>query len=468
MYYGVVVLGAGPGGYVSAIRAAQLGANTAIIEKNKVGGTCLNVGCIPTKALMKNVEILYYIEAGKKRGIKIKGELKLDYAKAVKAKDKAVKQLVSGVTGLMASNEIALYQGMGTVREGKKIEVTSDTGETETIEYGKLILATGSSPKMPPIPGSDLEGVMTSEGLLSETEVPEKLVIIGAGVIGCEFATIFNAYGSRITMVEMLDKPVGLLDSDVADYMEGSLTQMGIDLKLGKQVKSIAQEAEGTLDVVIADQNGNEETIHGNKVLISIGRGPNVAGLEELNLKTECGYVVVNDELETSAKDVYAIGDVTGKKLLAHVASEMGVVAAENAMGADKKMELGIVPSCLYTIPEVGSVGLSEKEAKDAGYDVMVGKFPLVACGKAVATGDTEGMFKIVADKTTRKVLGAHLVGKSATELVAEMAAYMKMNATIDDVVDTIHAHPTISESIAEAARDMDNCTIHMPRKQRC
>lgn len=465
MFYDVVVLGAGPGGYVSAIRAAQLGAKTAIIEKNKVGGTCLNVGCIPTKALMKNVEILYYIDAGKKRGIKVKGELELDYAKAVKAKDKAVKQLVNGVTGLLGSNEITMYQGMGTVKAGNKIEVAAENGDVETIEYGKLILATGSSPKMPPIPGADLEGVMTSEGFLSITEVPEKLVVIGAGVIGCELATVFKAYGSQITMVEMMDKPVAILDSDVANYMEGILTQQGIDLKLGKQVKSIARNDAGSLDVTIADKDGNEEVVSGDKVLISIGRGPNVAGLDELGLETERGYVVVNDKLETSAKDVYAIGDVTGKKLLAHVASEMGVVAAENAMGASKIMDLSIVPSCIYTIPEVGCVGMSEKEAKDAGYDVICGKFPLVACGKAVATGDTEGMFKIVADKKTRKVLGAHLVGKSATELVAEMAAYMKMNATVDDVVDTIHAHPTISESIAEAARDIDNCTIHMPKK---
>ena len=465
MFYDVVVLGAGPGGYVSAIRAAQLGAKTAIIEKNKVGGTCLNVGCIPTKALMKNVEILHYIDAGKKRGIKVKGELELDYAKAVKAKDKAVKQLVNGVTGLLGSNEITMYQGMGTVKAGNKIEVAAENGDVETIEYGKLILATGSSPKMPPIPGADLEGVMTSEGFLSITEVPEKLVVIGAGVIGCELATVFKAYGSQITMVEMMDKPVAILDSDVANYMEGILTQQGIDLKLGKQVKSIARNDAGSLDVTIADKDGNEEVVSGDKVLISIGRGPYVAGLDELGLETERGYVVVNDKLETSAKDVYAIGDVTGKKLLAHVASEMGVVAAENAMGASKIMDLSIVPSCIYTIPEVGCVGMSEKEAKDAGYDVICGKFPLVACGKAVATGDTEGMFKIVADKKTRKVLGAHLVGKSATELVAEMAAYMKMNATVDDVVDTIHAHPTISESIAEAARDIDNCTIHMPKK---
>lgn len=465
MDYDVVVLGAGPGGYVSAIRSAQLGAKTAIIEKNSIGGTCLNVGCIPTKALMKNVEILHYIDAGKKRGIKIDGKLALDYSKAVKAKDKAVKQLVNGVTGLLASNGIDCYQGTGIVKKDKKIEIKKQNGESETIGYNKLIIATGSSPKRPPIPGIDLEGVVTSEELLSETQVPERLIIIGAGVIGCEFATVFNAYGSHITMVEMLDRPVAVLDSDVSEYMEGILTQMGIDLRLQRQVKSMEKSNDGSIVVTIADAEGNEEKIEGDKVLVSIGRGPNTEGLEELDLDTERGYIKINDKLQTSVKDVYAIGDVTGKKLLAHVASEMGVVAAENAAGADKDMDLSIVPSCIYTIPEVGCVGLSEKEALDKGYDVAVGKFPLIACGKAVATGDTDGVFKIVSDKASRKILGAHLVGKSATELVAEVAAYMKMNGTIDDIIDTIHAHPTISEAVAEAARDVDGCTIHMPKK---
>lgn len=465
MFYDLVVLGAGPGGYVSAIKAAQMGAKVAIIEKNKVGGTCLNVGCIPTKALMKNVEILHYIEAGKKRGIKIDGQLVLDYSKAVKAKDKAVKQLVNGVTGLLASNEVDLYQGMASAKADKTIEIEKADGTKALIQYAKLIIATGSSPKMPPIPGADLEGVETSEGLLGITEVPERLIVIGAGVIGCEMATVFNAYGSKITMVEMLDEPVAMLDQDISRYMEGILIQMGIDLRLGRQVKGIAKNSNGELQVTIADQEGNEETVFGDKVLVSIGRAPNTTGLEELGLETERGFIVIDDHLETNVKGVYAIGDVTGKKQLAHVASEMGIRAAENALGQDKVMDLSIVPSCIYTIPEVGSVGLSEREAKEQGHEIAMGEFPLVACGKAVATGDSEGIFKIISDSKTRKILGAHLVGKSATELVAEMAAYMKMGATVDDVIDTIHAHPTISESIAEAARDIDGCAIHMPKK---
>lgn len=463
--YDVVVLGAGPGGYVTAIRVAQLGGSVAIIEKENVGGTCLNVGCIPTKALIKNVEILHSIEMGKKRGIKIDGEIVLDYEKAVKAKDSAVRQLVSGVKSLLASNGVDFYQGMGRVEADSIISIESPEG-TEQIQYSKLIIATGSSPKVPPIPGAEAEGVMTSETLLVEKTVPANLTIIGGGVIGCEFASIFKAYGSKVTIVEMLPDVVAMLDGDVSSYMRDMLLDQGMDLKLGVQVKEIIKPENGELDVVVVDKEGKEESLKSDKVLISIGRKPNTAGLENLNLEMDRGFVVVNDRLETSAPGVYAIGDVTGKKQLAHVASDMGIIAAENAMGASKKMDLEIVPSCIYTIPEVGSVGLSEREAREKGYEILVGKFPLVACGKAVATGEPEGVFKIIANKADRKILGAHLIGKSATEVIAEMAAYMKMNATIDHITETIHAHPTISESIAEAARNVDGCTIHMPKQK--
>lgn len=303
--YDVAVLGAGPGGYVAAIRAAQIGAKVAIIEKASVGGTCLNVGCIPTKALIKNVEILHAIDAGKKRGIKIDGNIELDYAKAVKAKDNAVKQLVNGVTGLLASNGVDQYQGMGTVVEDNFISIEKSDGETEKIQYNKLIIATGSSPKLPPIPGADLEGVMTSTELLSIKEVPKQLIIIGAGVIGCEFASIFNAYGSKITMVEMESRPVAMMDSDVAENMNGMLMQNGIDLKLERQVKSITKRADGSLDVAIADKSGEEEIITGTAVLISIGRKSNLDGLDNLKLQTEKGFIIVNDKLETSVPDVY-------------------------------------------------------------------------------------------------------------------------------------------------------------------
>lgn len=461
--YDVAVLGAGPGGYVSAIRAAQLGAKTAIIEKKRVGGTCLNVGCVPTKALMKNVEILHGLDIGRQRGIQAE-KVTLDFKKAIRAKDKAVRQLTGGVEGLLASNGVERYAGMGTVKEDHQIQISTEGG-LETIAYDKLIIATGSAPSLPPIPGIETPGIVTSDALLNETQVPEKLVIIGGGVIGCEMASIFRAYGSKVTIVEMMPALVSNLDHSISESMMGIITGQGIEVKVRQRVIRFEQAADNEINVILEGPDKTEETLTGSKVLISTGRKPMTAGLEELGLEIEKGFMQINDHLETSRKGVYAIGDVTGKRQLAHVASEMGIWAAENAMGADKKLDLNIVPSCVYTIPEVGSVGLSEAEAKEKGLETVIGTFPLMACGKAVATGEANGIFKIIAHKGTRKILGAHLIGKSATEIIAEMAAYMKMGATVEDITETIHSHPTISESIAEAARAVDGLCVHMPKR---
>ena len=319
MNYDVVVIGAGPGGYVSAIRAAQLGAKTAIVEKESIGGTCLNVGCIPTKALMKNVEIIHGLEVGAQRGITIDGELKLNYKRAVKAKNSAVRQLVKGVEGLLASNGVDVYKGMGTVKEGKVVSINSEN-ETKEIGYEKLIIATGSAPAVPPIKGSDLEGVMTSNELLALESVPESMVIIGGGVIGCEFATILSAYGCKVTIVEMMPTLVSMLDNDISEYMEGIMQERGVELKLGKQVEEIKNTEDGMLSVSMKDDSG-VETVKGNNVLISIGRKTNTDGLEVLDLDMVRGRITVDDKLETSKADVFAIGDVTGKKQLAHAAA---------------------------------------------------------------------------------------------------------------------------------------------------
>lgn len=460
--YDIAVLGAGPGGYVSAIRAAQLGAKTAIIEKKRVGGTCLNVGCVPTKALMKNVEILHALDLGKQRGIQAEN-VTLDFKKAIKAKDKAVRQLTGGVEGLLASNGVDFYAGMGTAKENREIQVRTEDG-LETIAYDKLIIATGSAPSLPSIPGIETPGVVTSDALLNETKIPEKLVIIGGGVIGCELASVFRAYGSKVTIVEMMPDLVSNLDQSISKSMMGIITGQGIEVKVHQRVIRFEQAADSEINIFLEGTDKTAEMLTGSKVLISTGRKPMTAGLEDLGLDTEKGFIQINDHLETSRKGVYAIGDVTGKRQLAHVASEMGIWAAENAMGAGNKLDLDIVPSCIYTIPEVGSVGLSEAEAKEKGYEAAIGTFPLMACGKAVATGEADGMFKIIADKRTRRILGAHLIGKSATEIIAEMAAYMKMGATTEDIAQTIHAHPTISESIAEAARAVDGWCVHMPK----
>lgn len=461
--YDVVVLGAGPGGYEAAIRAAQMGAETAVIEKEHIGGTCLNVGCIPTKALLRNVEIIHGIRAGRKRGIKINGELELDYSKAVRAKDKAVKQLVNGVSGLLASNGIDVIQGTGFPKKDHTIDIVKADGTKESIGFRKLIIATGSRPALPPIPGIENEGILTSNEILSITEVPEKMVIIGAGVIGSEIGTVFSTYGSDVTMVEMMPHAVGNLDHMLAETMDGILTDQGITLLTETSVKAFEVNNDKKISVTVESAQGEQSVITADTVLVSIGRSPNTEELSELALDMDGRFVAVNEKLETSEADIYAIGDVTGKRQLAHVASEMGITAAENAMGAQKEMSYEVIPACVYTIPEIGTVGLTEKGAAEKGYDAAVGTFPLMACGKAVATDHADGQFKIIADRETGKILGAHLVGHGATEIVAEAAAYMKMDATAEDIIETIHSHPTISESMAEAARDIYGMTIHMP-----
>lgn len=464
--YDLAVLGAGPGGYEAAIRAAQLGAKTVIIEKEHIGGTCLNVGCIPTKVLLKNVEIIHGIKSGRKRGIKINGELELNYAKAVKTKDKSVKQLVNGIAGLLASNNIDVINGTGYPKKNHTVDIVHNDGSSETVGYDKLIIATGSRPSLPPIEGIENENILTSNEILSISEIPERLIIIGAGVIGSEIGTVFNAYGSKVTMIEMMSHAVGNLDEMLSESMDGILQEQGITLITDTAVKAFNRTENGEIDVLMESKQGEKSVITGDKVLISIGRRPNVEELAELDLKMDGKFVAVTDNLETSDKDIYAIGDVTGKKQLAHVASEMGIIAAENAMGSYKAMSYDIIPACIYTIPEIASVGMTEREAVAKYHDISTGIFPLMACGKAVATDCADGQFKIVADNETKKILGAHLVGHGATEIIAEIAAYMKMDATVDDIIETVHAHPTISESVAEAARDIYGMTIHMPAKK--
>ena len=465
-HYEIVIIGAGPGGYVSAIRAAQLGAKVAIVEKDKVGGACLNVGCIPTKALMKNVEILHYIQQGKKCGIQT-GEIILDLKKAVKNKDKAVRQLVSGVEGLLASNGVDVYRGQGIVGDGKTVTVKYHDmpEEKDVITFDKLIIATGSRAAMPPIEGIELDGVVTSTELLETTEVPKHLIIIGGGVIGCELAMIFKAYGSAVTIVEMMPALGSGLDGEMSDYMHDLFVDMEVDILLEHQAEQITTQADRRLGLAVRDKHCNKKLLHGDKILISVGRKANMTGLEALDFELEKGFIHVNDIMETNIPDVYAIGDVTGKKLLAHVAEEMGIAAVENALcNYQKTIALDQIPGCIYTIPEMAAIGETEETAKAKGYDIVTGKFPLMACGKAVATGDTDGFFKIIADRKTDRILGAHLIGKSATELIAEIAAYMKMGACLSDIIETIHSHPTISEAVVEAARATGDEAIHMPR----
>ncbi|MFZ7131538.1 MAG: dihydrolipoyl dehydrogenase [Eubacteriales bacterium] len=458
--YDVVVLGGGPGGYVAAIRAAQLGGKVALVEKNVLGGTCLNVGCIPTKTLVKNAEILHSIKDAGRRGIKI-SDPEIDMEKVIKNKDLVVKKLVGGITGILKSHDIKVYSGKGFINRSNTVEIVEGTDKDRKISFNKCIIATGATPLIPPIPGLEDPGILTSTEILDLKEVPKELVIIGGGVIGCEFATIFSSFGSKVTIIEMLPRLIPNMDGEIASTLTGSFTKSGIKVMTESKVEKVENKG----DQYIVTVSGNKELqIKADKVLVSIGRKVNLEGLENSGIEID-KLIKVDEYLQTSNKNIYAIGDVTGKIQLAHVASAQGIKAAENAMGHRVKMKYNVVPSCIYTIPEIGSVGLTEEEAKERYGVVNVGKFPMSASGKALTMGETEGFAKIIADRKYGEILGVHVIGPNATELVAEAAAVMKLEGTLEELADIIHAHPTISETIMEAAHEALDGAIHLPRK---
>lgn len=456
--YDVAVIGGGPGGYVAAIRAAQLGAKVALFEKDHIGGTCLNKGCIPTKALAKNAEIISLIRKGRNRGLII-GDVQVDMEKTIDMKNDTVNQLANGISGILKSYDINLIKGEAIIAKDKTIQVGS---EKYTVD--KIILATGSIPALPPIDGINSEGVITSDELLNLTSIPEHLIVVGGGVIGLEFANIFKLFGSQVTVIEMQPNLIPNMDTDLATETEKILSNQDIKIHLNTTVTKIAKQ-ESQVEVII-DKKGTEETISGDKVLISVGRTPSTKGLENLDLRVSRNAIEVNEYLETNIDGVYAIGDVTAKNMLAHVASHQGIIAAENALGRKKKMKYNVIPSCIYTIPEISSVGLTEAQARKQYGEIQVGRFPLYASGKAFAMGSTEGFVKIISEPKYGEILGCHIIGPNATEIIAEVAMVMSLEGTVDEIIDTIHAHPTMAESIMEAAHDITNSAIHLPKKR--
>lgn len=457
--YDVVVLGAGPGGYVAAIRAAQLGGKVAVIEKDNFGGTCLNRGCIPTKTFVKNAEIIHEIKNAGKRGILV-AEPEIDMSGMLQMKDMVVNQLSTGVYGLLKSNGVAIYRGEGTVTDHKTVVIKNEDTE---IAYNKLIIATGSENFIPPIKGLD-DGILTSTELLNIDTVPESLAIIGGGVIGCEFATVFAALGTRVTIVEMMPRLVANLDEDISQQLQKNFKKSKIQVRTSHSVKEIAKNADCYVLKMDDINNKCDVELTAEKVLISVGRKPNLAGLEALGLDMKGKYIKTDEKQKTNLEDVYAIGDVNGTIQLAHVASAQGRAAAENAMGMDSSCSLDVVPSCIYTIPEIGTVGLTETAAREKyGENIIIGKFPVAALGKALAMGETEGSYKIISEKETKKVLGVHIFGANATDLIMEAAVVMQAGGTLDMITDTIHAHPTMAEGIMEAAHAVEGLCIHMP-----
>ncbi|MDD4169011.1 MAG: dihydrolipoyl dehydrogenase [Desulfotomaculaceae bacterium] len=459
MSYNIVVIGAGPGGYVAAIRAAQLGARVALVEKDEVGGTCLNRGCIPTKTLTSSVELLHSIRRAAELGITT-GEVKVDFSQLMERKTKIVSQLVTGVNYLIRKNKIELIKGLARLQAPGRVSVAMAGGEETVLATDNIIIATGTEPTQISALGYDGELVLTSNEILNIAAIPEKLVVIGGGVVGCEFACIFNALGTQVTVLEVMPTILPVIDQVAAKTMQGLLKRQGISVKTSINILEINKSAR--IVRVVLDSG---EEIVADKVLISIGRTINSRALEleEVGVAVgQRGEIIVNDKLETSVPGIYAIGDITGKVQLAHVASAQGLVAVENILGRTKVMDYRVIPNCIFTHPEVAGVGLTTQEAKEKGIAVKTGKFPFIANGKAKAMGETDGFVKILADLKKDRILGVHIVGPHATDLIAEAALAIQMGVTVGQLAETIHAHPTLSEAVQEAAEAVHGISIHI------
>jgi dihydrolipoamide dehydrogenase len=458
----LIIIGGGPAGYVGAIRAAQLGAKVTLVEKEEVGGTCLNVGCIPTKVLTSAAHTFSTLKNAERWGLKVHG-MELDFLSLMKRKQMVVNRLVTGVKSLLKTHGVNLVKGKATFVDENKIEVKLDNGAIEKLEADKFLIATGSVPLQLPIPGIESEGVIDSTGALSLTSIPKSMLIVGGGAIGCEFAYIYHSFGTQIIIVELLSQILPGEDEEVSAGLRASLEKSGIKIYTSSKVSQIASAKEGNKIVTISTSD-EETNVKVEKVLMSVGRKANTKdmGLEKLGIKMDRGTILVDDHLRTNLPHIFAAGDCIGNWLLAHVASMEAEIAVENALGEDKKMDYTAVPSCIFTHPEIGSVGLNEKQAKEKGCEVKTGKFPMVACGRAQAENEPDGFVKVVVEKTSGKILGAQILGHRATDLIAELTLAIKMGAKTQDVIDTIHAHPTLSEPIREAVLKAEGRPIHM------
>jgi dihydrolipoamide dehydrogenase len=450
--YDVLVIGAGPGGYVAALRASQLGAKVGIIEDTYIGGVCLNVGCIPSKALLRSAEVYETLGEAKQFGIVVDGTIEPDWPAIQTVKDQAVKRLTGGVGTLLKKAGVTIYEGRGRFRDRHTLEVSAADGP-QVLTADKVIVATGSRPIRLPLPGFDLPGVLDSTGALGLASLPASLLIVGGGVIGVEFANIYASFGVQVTVVEMLDRLLPMMDPEISTEVARSLRRKKVASYVESRASEIVQRGD-LLRVSVTTPKG-EEQFDVEKVLVSVGRRPNVEdlGLEVVGVRVERG-IAVNERMETNVPGVYAIGDVTGKWWLAHVASKEGVVAAENACGHSTQIDYKSVPSCVFTHPEVATVGLTEDQARAQGYDVLVGKFPFLANGKAVTYGERGGFVKVVSERKYGEVLGLHIVGPHASDLILEGGLALQLEATLDEIDATTHAHPTLGEAIAEAALD--------------
>ncbi|MCE5198564.1 MAG: dihydrolipoyl dehydrogenase [Armatimonadota bacterium] len=461
--YDVAVIGGGPGGYVAAIKAAQLGGKVAIVEKDELGGVCLNRGCIPTKAMLACAELYdTVLNRSDNFGVKVTGA-SLDYAAVIAHRQKVVKTLVSGVGFLMKKNSIKVFKGAGRLASANSVEVTAADGSKETFEARNIIIATGSEPAKIPIPGLDGENVWDSDGALGADNVPKSMLVIGAGAIGLEWGFMFNKFGCKVTIVELMPHILPLNDSEIADELAKSLKRSGIEILNEHKVTKVEQANGEMVATVVTADGSNERKISAEKILVAVGRRSvsTGLGLEEIGVATDRGRIIVNDRMQTNISSVYAIGDVVGGALLAHKASEEGVIASENCMGHASKMKYNVLPAAVYTSPEVASVGITEDAAKAQGIDYKVGKFSFRANGKALGIGEAEGTVKFITDTKYGEVLGCHMVGPHVTDMIHEVVIGMESEATIETIANAIHAHPTLSEVTKEAALNVNGSAIH-------
>ena len=458
--YDVVVIGAGPGGYVAAIRAAQLGLSTAVIEDDNVGGVCLNWGCIPSKSLLRNAEVLELVKNAGEYGISV-GDVTFDYGLAIDRSRQVVRRLTGGVGSLLRKNGVEHISGRGILQSANTIAID---GADRAISADNIIVATGARARH--IPGIPVDGetVLTSREAIVLREVPERVVIVGGGAIGVEFADIYHSYGAEVMIIEMLPRLVPLEDEEISQQLERVFRHRGIGFKTGAMVGGVAV-SEGTAAVTVTDADGSVSEIECDKVLVAIGVQGNTEdiGLEVAGVNTERGYITVDDEMRTNVPGVFAIGDVTGKLPLAHVASAQGVIAAEVIAGMNPMpLDYSLMPRATYCRPQIASFGLTEQQAIDAGYSFKVGRFPMAASGKALAMGEPNGMVKLVVDSEVGELLGAHIIGPEATELLGEVGLSRLLEGTTTELGWLVHPHPTISETIKEAALAVEGEAIHI------
>ncbi|HNW98246.1 MAG TPA: dihydrolipoyl dehydrogenase [Bacteroidales bacterium] len=463
MNYDLIVIGSGPGGYVAAIRASQLGLKVAVVEKAELGGICLNWGCIPTKALLKSAQVYNYMKHSADYGIQVEGAVKPDFEAIVKRSRTVAENMSKGIQFLFKKNKIEVITGLGKVKPGKIVEVTDASGNKTEFSANHIIIATGARSRQLPNLPQDGKKIIGYREAMTLPKLPESMVVVGSGAIGSEFAQFYNSMGTKVTLIELLPNIVPLEDEEVSKQLERSFKKSGMKVMTDASVESV--DTTGDVCKVKVKTKKGEEIIDAEIVFSAVGIATNIEGigLEETGIKTERGKVIVDDFYKTNVEGYYAIGDIVHGPALAHVASHEGIVCVEKIAGHHPSpVDYNNIPGCTYTTPEISSVGMTEKQAKDAGHEIKVGKFPFTASGKASAAGNKDGFIKVIFDAKTNELLGTHMIGDNVTEMIAEIVVARKLKTTHREILDAVHPHPTMSEAVMEAVAAAYGEVIHI------